>query len=77
MAIWRDFVYVAFVIDVYSRCIVGWRVSNSLKSDLALEWVWWFNHRRLLEPISYIPPAEYEEAFYHQQKTDRLDAVLN
>jgi len=28
---------VAFVIDVYSRRIVGWRVSSSLKSDLALD----------------------------------------
>ena len=25
-----------------------------------LEWVDWFNHRRLLEPIGYVPPAEYE-----------------
>lgn len=31
------FVYVAFVIDVFSRKIVGWRVSNSLKSGLALD----------------------------------------
>ena len=25
-----------------------------------LDWVDWFNHRRLLEPIGYVPPAEYE-----------------
>ncbi len=31
------FVYAAFVIDVYSRFIVGWRVSNSLETDLALD----------------------------------------
>jgi transposase InsO family protein len=31
------FVYVAFVTDVFSRFIVGWRVSNSLHSDLALD----------------------------------------
>jgi transposase InsO family protein len=37
VATWRGFVYVAFVIDVYSRRIVGWRVSNSLRSDLALD----------------------------------------
>jgi putative transposase len=37
VATWRGFVYVAFVIDVFSRRIVGWRVSNSLKSDLALD----------------------------------------
>jgi len=31
-----------------------------------LEWVDWFNHRRLLEPIGDLPPAEYE-ARYHDQ----------
>jgi len=34
---WSGFVYAAFVIDVYSRRIVGWRVSRSLRSDLALD----------------------------------------
>jgi putative transposase len=37
VATWAGFVYVAFVIDVFSRMIVGWRVSNSLRSDLALD----------------------------------------
>ena len=32
-----------------------------------LEWVDWFNNRRLLEPIGYIPPAEFEEMFYREQ----------
>ncbi len=154
VATWRGFVYVAFVIDVFSRRIVGWRASNSLRSDLALdaleqalyerresgtdglihhsdrgvqylsiryterlaeagiepsvgsigdsydnalaesviglfktevirrrgpwrsleevefatlEWVAWFNHRRLLEPIGYVPPVEHEEAYYRRQ----------
>ena len=31
-----------------------------------LEWVAWFNHQRLLEPIGYIPPAEAEERYYLQ-----------
>ena len=156
VATWRGFVYVAFVIDVFSRRIVGWRVSSSLRSDLALdaleqaiaerqdenadglihhsdrgvqylsiryterlaeagiepsvgsrgdsydnalaesviglfktevirrrgpwrsledvefatlEWVWWFNYHRLLEPIGYVPPAEYEEEFYRYRQT--------
>ncbi len=37
VATWRGFVYVAFVIDVCSRRIVGWRASSSLRSDLALD----------------------------------------
>ena len=37
VATWKGFVYVAFVTDVFSRKIVGWRVSNSLRSDLALD----------------------------------------
>jgi len=31
-----------------------------------LEWVDWFNNTRLLEPIGYVPPAEFEEAYYAQ-----------
>jgi putative transposase len=34
---WTGFVYVAFVIDAFSRSIVGWRVSNSLHAELALD----------------------------------------
>jgi len=153
VATWASFVYVAFVIDVFSRRIVGWRVSSSLKSDLALDaleqalharpdangvvhhsdrgtqytsiryterlaaagiersvgsvgdsydnalaetinglfktevirrrgpwrnfdeveyatlvWVDWFNNRRLLEPLGYMPPAEFEAAYYQQQR---------
>jgi len=31
-----------------------------------LEWVDWFNNRRLLEPIGNVPPAEYEMMYYRQ-----------
>ncbi len=37
VATWRGFVYVAFVMETFSRRIVGWRVSTSLRSDLALD----------------------------------------
>jgi len=37
VATWRGFVYVAFVTDVYSRYIVGWRVMKSMKTDLVLD----------------------------------------
>jgi putative transposase len=164
VATWRNFVYVAFVIDAFSRRIVGWRVSSSLRSDLALnaleqaiaerqdeaddrlihhsdrgvqylsiryterlaeagiepsvgsrgdsydnalaetiiglfktevihrdgpwrghedvefatlKWVWWFNHHRLLQPIGYVPPVEYEEAFYRAQEAQATEPALN
>jgi transposase InsO family protein len=161
VATWRGFVYVAFIIDVFSRMIVGWRVRQSLRSDLALDaleqalyarpgsehlvhhsdrgvqylsihyterlaeagiessvgsvgdaydnalaetiiglyktevihhlgpwrdvdhvevetlnWVDWFNNRRLLEPIGNIPPAEFEEVYYEKQKTSAIVAGL-
>ena len=164
VATWRGFVYVAFVIDAFARCIVGWRVSTSLRSDLALdaleqalyarrgptseplihhsdrgvqylsiryterlaeagiepsvgskgdsydnalaesviglyktevirrqgpwrgledveyktlEWVDWYNTRRLLEPIGYLPPLEHEINYYREQKLSPLAARLN
>lgn len=162
VATWRGFVYVAFVIDVFARRIVGWRVSSSLRSDLALDaleqalwarpeveglvhhsdrgvqylsiryterlaeagiepsvgsvgdsydnalaetiiglfkaevinrkgpwkgieevefatlrWVDWFNNRRLLEPIGYVPPAEFEQAYYNRMVTQAAVAGVN
>lgn len=162
VATWRGFAYVAFVIDVFARMIVGWRVSSSLRTDLALdaleqalwarpvvdglvhhgdrgvqylsirytqrlleagitpsvgtvgdsydnalaetviglyktevihhrgpwrnleavelatlEWVDWFNKRRLLESIGYITPVEFEEAYYRSQEPPAMVAGLN
>jgi len=37
VATWRGFVYVAFVIDVFARRIVGWRVAASLRTDFVLD----------------------------------------
>ena len=121
---------VAFVIDVFPRHIVGWRVSRSLHTDLVLdaleqafgrgcdasvgsvgdsydnalaetinglyktevirrrgpwknieeveyatlEWVDWFNNRRLLEPIGNVPPAEYEMMYYRQLEESAMVA---
>jgi putative transposase len=121
---WQGWLYVAFVVDVFARRIVGWRVHHSdrgsqyvsiryserlaeagiepsvgsrgdsydnalaetinglYKAELihrrapwksreavefaTLEWIDWFNHQRLLEPIGYIPPAEAEANYYRQ-----------
>jgi transposase InsO family protein len=37
VATWAGFVYVAFVIDVFSRRIIGWRVTRSMHADLVLD----------------------------------------
>jgi putative transposase len=37
VATWTGFVYVAFVIDAFSRFLVGWQASRSLRTDLALD----------------------------------------
>jgi transposase InsO family protein len=156
---WMGFVYAAFVIDVYARRIVGWRIAQSLRTDLVLdaleqalwsrtgtqglvhhsdrgsqylsiryterlaeagiassvgsvgdsydnalaetiiglyktevirrrgpwrhidaveyatlEWVDWFNNRRLLEPIGDVPPAELELAYYRQLEGSAMAA---
>jgi len=162
VATWAGFVYVAFVLDVFSRRIVGWRVSKSLRSDLALdaleqalharptteglvhhsdrgsqylsirysdrlaeagiepsvgsvgdsydnalaetinglyktevihrrgpwrsieavefatlEWVDWFNNKRLLGSIGFVSPAEFESAYYQSNSSPVMQAGLN
>ncbi len=42
-----------------------WRTMDAVEFA-TLEWVDWFNHRRLLEPIGNIPPAEAEARYYAQ-----------
>ena len=160
---WSGFVYASFVIDVYSRFILGWQTSRSLRTDLAidalemaiwqregdlhglvhhsdrgsqylsiryterlaeagavtsvgskgdsydnalaetiiglyktelirlrdpwkgiddvefatLEWVDWFNHRRLLSSIGDVPPAEFEAMYYEAQEGPAKEAGLN
>jgi putative transposase len=161
VATWAGFVYVALVIDAFSRFLVGWQASRSLRTDLALdalemaiwrrrggldglvhhsdrgsqylsiryterlaeagavtsvgsrgdsydnalaetiiglyktelirrrgpwkgldeveyatlEWVDWFNHRRLLEPIGHVPPAEFEATYWRKQSPDSIDGL--
>lgn len=57
--------------EVIHRC-GPWKNMDAVEWE-TLKWVDWFNHRRLLEPIGNIPPAEAEEKFYAQ--TNELDRV--
>ena len=55
-----------FVIGLFKTEVIRqkgpWRSLEDVEFAV-LEWVWWFNHHRLFEPIGYLPPAEYEESF--------------
>jgi putative transposase len=50
-----------------------WRSMEAVEFA-TLEWVDWFNHRRLLEPIGNIPPAEAEQRYYASLDTPALAA---
>ena len=45
-----------------------WRSFEAVEYA-TLEWVAWYNHRRLLEPIGQVPPAEAEARYYEQRQT--------
>jgi putative transposase len=42
-----------------------------------LEWVDWFNHRRLLELIGQVPPAEFEAAYHRREDPSRTAGLKN
>lgn len=52
-----------------------WRNIDAVEFA-ALTWVDWFNNRRLFAPIGYIPPTEFEEAYYRGQTNPAMVAEL-
>jgi transposase InsO family protein len=50
-----------------------WRTAEAVEFA-TLEWVDWFNHRRLLEPIGNIPPAEAEARYFAQTSEPAIAA---
>ena len=50
-----------------------WRSFEAVEFA-TLEWVDWFNNRRLLEPIGNIPPAEAEDRYYAVLETPAMAA---
>jgi transposase InsO family protein len=50
-----------------------WRSFEAVEYA-TLEWVDWFNNRRLLEPIGHIPPAEAQAAFYAAMENQDMAA---
>ncbi len=53
---WQGWLYVAFVIDVFARRIVGWRVSSSMRTDFVLD---------ALEQALYARQPEQADALVH------------
>ena len=53
---WQGWLYVAFVIDVFARRIVGWRVSRSMRTDFVLD---------ALEQALYARKPELADALVH------------
>ena len=62
---------VRLVLDIHRR---GPSRSFEAVEYATLEWVDWFNHRRLLEPIGNIPPAEAEDRYYASLEQPALAA---
>jgi transposase InsO family protein len=58
--------------EVIHRC-GPWRSFDAVEFA-TLEWVDWFNNRRLMEPIGYIPPAEAEKRYYATLNEQKLAA---
>jgi putative transposase len=54
---------------LYKTEVIGrhdrWQTLEAVEFA-TLRWVDWFNHRRLLGPIGFVPPAEYEATYYQQ-----------
>ena len=54
----------------------SWRHLEAVEFA-TFEWVDWFNHRRLLEPIGHVPSAEYEEQYHQRHETPAMVAGVN
>jgi putative transposase len=70
-------VYVAFVIDVYSRMVVGWQASKSLRSDLALdalEMAIWQRQRQGVDVSGLVHHSDRGVQYLSIRYADRLAA---
>jgi len=73
---WSGFVYVAFIIDVFSRFIVGWRVSRSLQAEVALdalEMAIW--RRRRQDLAGLVHHSDRGSQYVAIRYTDRLHEI--
>ena len=63
---WQGFVYVAFVIDVFARRIVGWRVSSSMRTDFVLD---------ALEQALYARQPERNALVHHSDRGSQYGLI--
>lgn len=74
----RSFNALAETIHGLYKAEVIWRKGPWRSLDAVeyatLEWVDWYNNRRLLEPIGNIPPAEAEAAYYAMRENQAVAA---
>jgi transposase InsO family protein len=64
---WQGFVYVAFIIDVYARRIVGWRVSASMRTDFVLD--------ALEQALFARMPFEAERLVHHSDRGSQYVSI--
>jgi putative transposase len=67
VATWQGFVYVAFVIDAYARCLVGWRVSRSATAGFVLD--------ALEQAIHQRRPGRNARLFCHSDRGSQYLAI--
>lgn len=63
---WQGMVYVAFVIDVYARVIVGWRVSRTMHTDLVLD---------ALEQALYARQPDRDSLIHHSDRGSQYVSI--
>ena len=74
---WSGFVYVSFIIDVYARVVVGWRVSTSMSTDLvmdALEQAVWARRRALKGLIAHSDAGSQYTAIRYTERLAEIGA---
>jgi transposase InsO family protein len=63
---WQGWVYVAFVVDVFARRIVGWRLSSSMRTDFVLD---------ALEQALYDRQPERDELTHHSDRGSQYVSI--
>ncbi|TBV16165.1 IS3 family transposase [Stutzerimonas kirkiae] len=69
---WQGFAYVAFIVDVYSRFIVGWRVSRHMRTEFVLDALEQALHARRPEPHRLVHHSDRGSQYLSIRYSERL-----